>query len=77
MGEQFLLFVGYWFLAAAIGNCQLVFLGEPIYVHKDGVTLYPLGLLLYKQIVATGTDQLSHRSDIVLYSKCSTTTHTY
>jgi len=55
---QFLLFVGFWFSAATVGDCQLVELDEPIQVREDGVLSNQVGLFSYQQTVdETGSDQ--------------------
>jgi len=56
---QFLLFVGFWFSAATVGDCQLVELDQPIPVREDSVTSYQVGLFSYQQQLLNETEASS------------------
>ncbi|KAG7373338.1 hypothetical protein IV203_034062 [Nitzschia inconspicua] len=51
---QFLLFCGFWFSVAVLGDCSFVEVAEPIQVRQDGALATRLGLLSYTEI---GTGQ--------------------
>jgi hypothetical protein len=60
---QFLLFCGFWFSLAVIGDCSFVEVVEPIQVRQDGVMATRLGLLSYTEM---GTGQCYFWSDAIL-----------
>lgn len=47
---QFLLFCGFWFSLAVMGDCSFVEVVEPIQVRQDGVMATRLGLLSYTEM---------------------------
>jgi hypothetical protein len=47
---QFLLFCGFWFSMAVIGDCNFVEVAEPIQVRQDGIMATRLGLLSYTEM---------------------------
>ncbi|KAG7340653.1 hypothetical protein IV203_024196 [Nitzschia inconspicua] len=51
---QFLLFCGFWFSVAVMGDCSFVEVAEPIQVRQDGALATRLGLLSYTEM---GTGQ--------------------
>jgi len=48
VGSQLFLFLGFWFSAAAIGDCDLIKIQEGISVREDGATATSFGMASYQ-----------------------------